>query len=98
VTAFASVDAQKRVQRAEDDGRDEHEDDAQESPGNVEGGAQTKQGKADEEADGAIGKADVGLHEWSVLGSFGIPDDTDMMPSSRGLSCSDLLPRLREVR
>ena len=95
---FASVDAQKRVQRAEDDGRGEHRDDAQESSGSLEGGAQTQEYKADEEADGAIGKADVGLHEWSVLGPFGIPDDTDMMPSSRGLSCSDLLPRLREVR
>ena len=98
MTAFASVDAQKRVQRAEDDGRGEHEDDAQESAGSLEGGARTKQGEADEEADGAIGKADAGLHEWSVLGPFGIPDDTDMMHSSRGLSCSDLLPRLRKVR
>jgi hypothetical protein len=98
VALFASVDAQKRVQRAEDDGRGEHEDDAQESSGSLEGGAQTQEYKADEEADGAIGKPDVGLHEWPVLGPFGIPDDTDMMPSSRGLSCSDLLPRLREVR
>ncbi len=98
MTAFASIDAQKRVQRAEDDGRGEHEDDAQESSGNVEGGAQTQEGEADEEADGAMGKADVGRHEWSILGSFGIPDDTDTMPSPRGLSCSDLLPRLREVR
>ena len=98
MTAFASVDAHKRVQRAEDDGRGEHRDDAQESSGSLEGGAQTQEYKADEEADGAIGKADVGLHGWSVLGPFGIPDDTDMMSSSRGLSCSDLLPRLREVR
>lgn len=98
MTAFASVDAQKRVQRAEDDGRGEHEDDAQESSGSLEGGAQTQEYKADEEADGAIGKADVGVHGWSVLGPFGIPDDTEMMSSSRGLSCSDLLPRLRKVR
>lgn len=95
---FASVDAQKRVQRAEDDGRGEHEDDAQKSSGSLECGAQTQKGEAYEEADGAIGQADVGLHGWSVLGPFGIPDDTEMMPSSRGLSCSDLLPRLREVR
>ena len=98
MTAFASVDAQKRVQRAEDDGCGEHENNAQESAGSREGGAQTQECKADEEADGAIGKADVGVHGRSVLGPFGIPDDTDMMPSSRGLSCSDLLPRLREVR
>jgi hypothetical protein len=98
VALFASVDAQKRAQRAEDDGCGEHENDAQESAGSREGGARTKQCEADEETDGAIGQADVGLHESSILGPFGIPDDTDMMPSSRGLSCSDLLPRLREVR
>ena len=83
MAAFAGVDAQKRVQRAEDDGRGEHRDEVQESSGSVEGGAQTPEGEADEKADGAMGKAGVGLHECKDGGGFGNLDGLNKGPSLR---------------
>ena len=89
MTAFAGVDAQKRVQRAEDDGRGEHRDEVQESSGSVEGGAQTPEGEVDEKAHRAMGKSHVGFHVQEAGGLRRSTAGANTVPAPGANDCPD---------